>query len=446
MIFSNSGMSRVLCGLVFIHSALALVASRPENGALQSRSNAICWSIIVTDSDTCETLSAKCGVTSNEFTTFNPAVSCSALPFGLPVCCSTGTQTLPPKGADSMCYDYTARDQLTCDQIAKAYNFSVADIESFNKDAWGWKGCGAIQEGSRMCLSSGLPPMPVAREGYVCGPQKPGTLPPLEWSQLSSLNPCPSGQCCSENGQCGTGADFCGSSTPATQQVAISSSKATSTQSETTTSKSSTAETAPTNTSHTTSKVTVTSTSSASATSHKSDKREVNLLDIPLTYYHPEEEMTATTTSSKSSTKTASSTSGTGSIETVEDGWSLVMYPEKDCVGSNYMLLRGYNKKLSDSACLVMPGWDINSISNDVDVSCRWWSEGGLTSAPCNATKLQQPNSWIMSNGLCTVVRNDGCDNYHDIGQTYGARGGGHCQNRLPTDPAPFGSMNCYVG
>ena len=98
-----------------------------------------------------------------------------------------------------MCYDYTARDQLTCDQIAKAYNFSVADIESFNKDTWGWKGCGAIQEGSRMCLSSGLPPMPVAREGYVCGPQKPGTLPPLEWSQLSSLNPCPSGQCVSHS-------------------------------------------------------------------------------------------------------------------------------------------------------------------------------------------------------------------------------------------------------
>lgn len=110
-----------------------------------------------------------------------------------------GTQTLPPKGADPMCYDYTARDQLTCDQIAKAYNFSVADIESFNKDTWGWKGCGAIQEGSRMCLSSGLPPMPVAREGYVCGPQKPGTLPPLEWSQLSSLNPCPSGQCVSHS-------------------------------------------------------------------------------------------------------------------------------------------------------------------------------------------------------------------------------------------------------
>lgn len=156
--------------------------------------------------------------------------------------------------------------------------------------------------------------------------------------------------------------------------------------------------------------------------------------------------MTATSTSSKSSTKTKSSTSPTGSIETVEDGWTLQMYPEKNCEGSSYMLLRGYNKKLADSACLVMPGWDINSISNDVDVSCRWWTEGGLNSAPCNETKMQQLNSWVMSNGLCTVVRNEDCDNYHDIGQTYGARGGGICQNRQHADPAPFGSMNCYVG
>ena len=120
------------------------------------------------------------------------------------------------------------------------------------------------------------------------------------------------------------------------------------------------------------------------------------------------------------------------------------MYTSRDCEG-NYTTLQGHNKKLDDSACLVM-GSDIGTIINDTSVSCRWWVDGGLSSEPCSNSRLTHPESWEISNGLCTVVKNEECDNYRDIGQTYGWRGPGHCQNRKKSDPWPFGSMQCYVG
>ncbi|CAG7915782.1 unnamed protein product [Penicillium olsonii] len=427
MAFSENSILRVLCAFILIQLASALATTRAQNVSLQARSDPICWSILVSAADNCESLASKCGVSPADFATFNPAVSCSALPFGLPVCCSAGTQTLPPKGADPLCYDYTARGGHTCQQIADGYKLSVADIEAFNKDTWGWKGCESIQEGSRMCLSSGEPPMPVAFEGAVCGPQVPGSMRPSDWSQVSSLNPCPAGQCCSGAGKCGTGADFCETGKSATKNVPK---------------KGAPAEVAKATNSQNNKQLAVTAVAPPATTS------EINFLDIPLTYYHPEEDTTAVTTftTSASSSTTTSSISKPGSIETVEFGWTLKMYPGYDCNDSSYMLLRGYNKKLEDSDCLVLPGWDIGNSYDGVSVSCQWWTNGGLTSGPCNHTKLTTPNSWLISNGLCTVSPNEVCDNYNDLSQTYGARWGGVCQNRKSTDPRPFGSMKCYVG
>lgn len=110
------------------------------------------------------------------------------------------------------------------------------------------------------------------------------------------------------------------------------------------------------------------------------------------------------------------------------------------------MTFEGHNKKWDDSACLALSGRDIDSIVNETSVSCRWWKENGKEWEPCHHAQLRQPNSWIISNGLCTVVRNEECDSYHDIGQTYGWRGKGNCQDRKSGDPEPFGSMRCYVG
>jgi hypothetical protein len=163
-----------------------------------------------------------------------------------------------------------------------------------------------------------------------------------------------------------------------------------------------------------------------------------------MTFYHPEEEMTKTPESATLATQTKSRASKTGAIETVPSGWSLTMYTGTNCEG-NYMTLQGHNRKLDDSACVAM-GSDLGTIINDTSISCRWWVNGGLVWEPCSNSRLTHPNSWIISNGLCTVVENEECDNYNDIGQTYGWRGPGHCQNRKTADPWPFGSMQCYVG
>jgi hypothetical protein len=74
---------------------------------------------------------------------------------------------------------------------------TTADIETYNKETWAWSSCGSLNEGDYICLSSGDPPMPVTIGNAVCGPQVPGTTRPKTWSQVPSLNPCPSGQCVS---------------------------------------------------------------------------------------------------------------------------------------------------------------------------------------------------------------------------------------------------------
>jgi hypothetical protein len=110
------------------------------------------------------------------------------------------------------------------------------------------------------------------------------------------------------------------------------------------------------------------------------------------------------------------------------------------------MTLQGHNKKLADSDCMTF-GKDttLGTVINDTAVSCRWWIDGGNDWKPCSESWMIKPNSWVMSNGLCTVSPNEECDNYNDIAQTYGWRGQGKCQNRQKMDPV-FGSMNCYVG
>ena len=175
------------------------VTDSKQYGFLQSRGapGERCWSILVNTGDTCESLSAKCGVSTESLAFVNPKITCSTLPEGKPVCCSAGSLSLPPKNVESRCYSYTIRGGDTCEQIAKGYSMTTADIETYNKETWAWSGCGILQEGNFMCLSSGSPPMPVTIADAVCGPQVPGTARPLLWSEVPSLNPCPAGQCVS---------------------------------------------------------------------------------------------------------------------------------------------------------------------------------------------------------------------------------------------------------
>jgi hypothetical protein len=155
----------------------------------------MCSSYIVREGDTCTSVAAKCGITIDLLTTYNRGVEC-AKNVGKPMCCSTGETPVPPRDVEGVGYSYTIRGEDTCERIAKAYSITVANIENWNKDGYGWYGCGDLQIGGNICLSEkGIRPMPVSIPGAVCGPGVPGTARPIEWKKLSSLNPCPPAQC-----------------------------------------------------------------------------------------------------------------------------------------------------------------------------------------------------------------------------------------------------------
>ncbi|KGO75471.1 Peptidoglycan-binding Lysin subgroup [Penicillium italicum] len=231
----QKGVFLALCSLRLIQGTVALSVAEPEDNSIQERAlytyPYTCPSILVGTGDTCEDLASKCSISAASFTSFNPATSCTSLSRGKPVCCGPGETRFPPDSG-GYCYTYTIRGGDTCANIAEGYKITTADIEAWNTNTSAWYGCDKLQQGGQVCLSKGHPPMPVAIGGAVCGPQVPGTARPLLWTDIASLNPCPAGQCCSTKGQCGTGADFCGSSPPAAVAPPVPATKATSAVSE----------------------------------------------------------------------------------------------------------------------------------------------------------------------------------------------------------------------
>ncbi|PKY00745.1 glycoside hydrolase [Aspergillus campestris IBT 28561] len=115
----------------------------------------------------------------------------------------------PKPGADGSCATYTVQPDDNCSNLAAAYSLTIAELEEFNKNTWGWNGCSNVWKGTVMCLSTGTPPMPAPLENAVCGPQMPGTPIPSDTTNLTHLNPCPLNACCNVWGQCGITDEFC---------------------------------------------------------------------------------------------------------------------------------------------------------------------------------------------------------------------------------------------
>lgn len=162
--------------------------------------------------DTCASLATECGITAAEFTEYNPSSTlCSTLTAGQHVCCSPGSlPDYPPQpAADGYCYEHLVQNGDTCASIAANYSITVADIEKYNTDTWGWMGCTDLLAGYLICLSSGYPPMPLPVANAVCGPQVNGTATAPAGSDLSTFNECPLNACCDIWGECGTTAEFC---------------------------------------------------------------------------------------------------------------------------------------------------------------------------------------------------------------------------------------------
>jgi chitinase len=162
--------------------------------------------------DTHDSLAAECGITTAEFTQYNPSKSLhSSFEAGEHVCCSTGrlANVSPSPYSNGTCATYIVQMGDTCSDLAAANGITIELIEGYNKETWAWLGCGDLQAGKSMCLSTGNPPMPAPIANAVCGPQVPGTPVAPYGTDLTKLNACPLSACCNFWGQCGITDDFC---------------------------------------------------------------------------------------------------------------------------------------------------------------------------------------------------------------------------------------------
>ncbi|TPX08096.1 uncharacterized protein E0L32_010163 [Thyridium curvatum] len=175
-------------------------------------SRADCKTVQVESGDSCAKLASKCGISAADFTKYNSASSfCSTLKPKQHVCCSSGSlpDFSPSPNPDGSCHSYQVKPNDNCDDLAAQFSLTRQKLEDFNKKTWGWNGCQLLFIDTIMCLSKGTPPFPAEIANAVCGPQKPGSKPPTDGSDIAKLNPCPLNACCNIWGQCGITRDFC---------------------------------------------------------------------------------------------------------------------------------------------------------------------------------------------------------------------------------------------
>ncbi|PNY28367.1 Killer toxin subunits alpha/beta-like protein [Tolypocladium capitatum] len=183
-------------------------SSVPSPSPLEKRAS--CRTVEVVTGDLCAALAKRCGISTTDLLKYNPKDKfCNTLRIGQKVCCSSGGLPIPRPNGDGSCFTYLVKQKDTCWDIAQGNLVTVAEIEKYNTNTWGWGGCKALQQGILICLSSGKPPLPLPVANAVCGPTVRGTRPPPEGTALSSLNPCKLNACCNVWGQCGTTAEFC---------------------------------------------------------------------------------------------------------------------------------------------------------------------------------------------------------------------------------------------
>ena len=186
------------------------VKRRSSRVKLQARAE--CTTEQVIEKDSCGAIATRCGISPSDFTKYNDdAALCSTLKPGQHVCCSAGDlpDFRPKPNEDGSCHMYYVPMDDNCSKISGTYSLTNEDLEEFNKETWGWSGCGSLPYNINICLSKGDPPMPATLEGTVCGPAVPGTERPTDGTKLAELNPCPLNACCDVWGQCGITAEFC---------------------------------------------------------------------------------------------------------------------------------------------------------------------------------------------------------------------------------------------
>ncbi|KAL5347107.1 hypothetical protein ACLOAV_008250 [Pseudogymnoascus australis] len=194
---------------------LQTTAINSDSDSVLARSlskRATCTTTTVEAHNLCADLAKKCGITTAQLLQYNPQPNfCTTLKVPQKVCCSAGNLPVPKPDQNGNCATYKVGGGDDCWGITNSlFNLvSIADLEKYNKNTWGWGTCNNLQAGTIICLSSGTPPLPLPVPNAVCGPIKPGTIKPPAGTNLASLNPCPLNACCDLWGYCGTTNEFC---------------------------------------------------------------------------------------------------------------------------------------------------------------------------------------------------------------------------------------------
>lgn len=185
-------------------------AVSPVGGGHLLQKRADCRTIQVNPGNGCADLAVRCGISGADFTKYNPNI-CATLKPKQHVCCSEGDlpDFSPKPQPNGDCFAYTVAGGDSCDSIAAEFSLTREKLEEFNKKTWGFAGCEPLFEHAIICLSKGNPPFPAPIANANCGPQKLGSKPPTDGSNIADLNPCPLNACCNIWGQCGITTDFC---------------------------------------------------------------------------------------------------------------------------------------------------------------------------------------------------------------------------------------------
>ncbi|KAL4938844.1 hypothetical protein BDV06DRAFT_231514 [Aspergillus oleicola] len=171
-----------------------------------------CRTVQVDPNTGCPEAAQKCGISASDFTKYNPGDDfCKNLKPKQHVCCSSGDlpDFSPPQNEDGSCHSYQVQGDDNCDNLVAEYSLTRDELEEFNKNTWGWNGCDPLYKDTVICLSEGTAPFPAPIANAICGPQKPGSEPPTDGSDIAEMNPCPLNACCNIWGQCGITKDFC---------------------------------------------------------------------------------------------------------------------------------------------------------------------------------------------------------------------------------------------
>ncbi|KAJ5884953.1 Peptidoglycan-binding Lysin subgroup [Penicillium taxi] len=148
---------------------------------------------------------------------------------------------------------------------------------------------------------------------------------------------------------------------------------------------------------------------------------------------------TATTTATKRATTltkatkvaaitTASAPKPTFSLSSISDSWMIRIFDSTDCTGDFYFV-EGRNNHIDESKCLNLHG-GLSPNAGD-DVSCTWWTKDGTESTYCDASSLNSPGSFYLSQAHCNVFKKADCSDRVLIGYDYTIQKGCHSAEQV---------------